>query len=199
MASSDQFQRKYIDPKRAARTWRPSAGVMSPGMRRARAPFLLRNTITGILLGTFVVSVYTYSIRAVKQDDFGDIDAEAKAQREAERTQRIEKMRKDTASATVLTVGEEKNVMERAAQAVAKDINIATMGVGGLVSDETSGLRASQGLVPAESEVRESNGRRGVLVGILEKTFPSALDPTRKTLVWGAPDVDNIGTVSSKK
>ncbi|KAF5392986.1 hypothetical protein D9757_001164 [Collybiopsis confluens] len=185
-SSTAQFQRKYVDSRQAARTWRPSSGTMSPGLKRARAPFRIPNAITGIILGAFVAGVYTYSIRAVRQDDFGDIDDEAKAQRQAER---LEKLKKD--SGTVLTVGEEKDVMARAAEAVAKDINVTTLGA---ASDETSSLRVSGvGL-----EAKESR-RRGILVGILEKTAPGALDPANKTLVWGAPDADNIGKAFSKK
>ncbi|KAJ3812031.1 hypothetical protein F5876DRAFT_38357 [Lentinula aff. lateritia] len=151
------MNRKYVDPRLAAKTWRPKSGSMSPGLKRARAPFLVRNTLTGVLLGAFAVGVYTYSIRAVRQDDFADIDDETNAQREKERLAQLEKMRRE--SATVLTVGEEKDVMERAAKAVVREIN-------------------------------------GVLVGLLDKTLPGALDPTKKTLVWGAPDVDNIGRAS---
>lgn len=163
---------------------------MSPGMKRAREPFFVRNTITGILLGVFVVGVYSYSIRAVRQDDFGDIDDETKAQREAARDTQLEKMKRE--SATVLTVGEEQDVMERAARAVAKGINSTRSAV---PADETSSLGASTSSpVLAELESR----RKGVLVGLLEKT-PGILDPKRKTLVWGAPDVDNIGRVASRK
>ena len=164
---------------------------MSPGMKRARAPFFVRNTITGILLGAFVVGVYTYSIRAVRQDDFADIDDDAKAQREAERTAQLERLRRD--NVTVLTVGEEQDVMQRAARAVVTGINNAGSGA---VLDETSSLRASAGS-PILAEV--ASRRRGVLVGLLENTAPGVLDPKRKTLIWGAPDVDNIGTVSSRK
>ncbi|KAJ3797554.1 hypothetical protein GGU11DRAFT_724908 [Lentinula aff. detonsa] len=167
------MNRKYVDSRQAAKTWRPKSGSMSPGLKRARAPFLVRNVITGIILGTFAVGVYTYSIRAVRQDDFGDIDDEAKAQREAERLAQLEKMRRE--SATVLTVGEEKDVMERAARAVAKEINSALL-----------------------TEINTQRSTRGVLVGLLDKALPGVLDPSRKTLVWGAPDVDNVGTASSK-
>lgn len=183
------MERKYVDPRKAAKTWRPKSGSMSPGLRRARAPFLVKNAITGVLLGVFAVGVYTYSIRAVRQDDFADIDEQAKAQKEPE----PETVKRE--SATVLTAGEEQSVMERAARAVVKGINSSNMGV----LDETSSLRASQGS-PAMAELNAQNPkRRGVLVALLEKTVPTALDPTRKTLVWGAPDVDNIGTVSSRK
>jgi cytochrome c oxidase assembly factor 3 len=51
---------------------------MSPGMRRAREPFRIKNAITGVLLAAFGVGVWAYSISAVKQDIFDDVDEEAK-------------------------------------------------------------------------------------------------------------------------
>ena len=52
---------------------------LSPGLQRARAPFRTRNAITGSLIGLFVAGVYVYSIRAVQQDNFQELDEEAKA------------------------------------------------------------------------------------------------------------------------
>lgn len=52
---------------------------MSPGLRRARAPFRFRNALTGVALGAFAVGIWAYSISAVKQDVFDDIDDEARA------------------------------------------------------------------------------------------------------------------------
>lgn len=49
----------------------------SPALERARQPFRVRNAITGGLLFGFAVSVWAYSISAVKQEDFDDVDAEA--------------------------------------------------------------------------------------------------------------------------
>jgi len=49
---------------------------ISPALERARQPFRLRNAVTGGLLFGFAVSVWAYSISAVKQEDFDDVDAE---------------------------------------------------------------------------------------------------------------------------
>lgn len=43
---------------------------MSPGLRRARKPFVLSNLLTGLTILSFVGGVYAYSIAAVNQDDF---------------------------------------------------------------------------------------------------------------------------------
>ena len=51
---------------------------MSPGMIRAREPYRVRNAVTGVLLLAFGVSMWAYSIRAVRQDSFEDVDEEAR-------------------------------------------------------------------------------------------------------------------------
>lgn len=55
-------------------------------MKRAREPYRLRNAVTGTLLVAFAVSVWAYSISAVKQDNFDDIDAAALDQRRTVQT-----------------------------------------------------------------------------------------------------------------
>jgi hypothetical protein len=42
----------------------------SPSLVRARKPFRIGNAAIGLALLCFVSGVYTYSIAAVKQDDF---------------------------------------------------------------------------------------------------------------------------------
>lgn len=54
---------------------------MSPGLLRARAPYRNKNIAVGILLFGAVTGIYFYSMQAVKQDDFTDVDAEATAMR----------------------------------------------------------------------------------------------------------------------
>ncbi|KAF8938834.1 hypothetical protein EDD21DRAFT_369038 [Dissophora ornata] len=49
----------------------------SPALERATAPFRVRNALTGAGIVVFCVSVYAYSIVAVRQDDFSDIQLPA--------------------------------------------------------------------------------------------------------------------------
>lgn len=56
--------------------------------------------MTGILVGTFAVSVWAYSIRAVKQDTFEDVDEEAKAMLSS-RTQQEHRSEGESAPAVV--------------------------------------------------------------------------------------------------
>ncbi|CZT17297.1 uncharacterized protein RCC_03131 [Ramularia collo-cygni] len=56
---------------------RPSAALY-----RARQPYLVKNAFTGIAMVGFVAAVYTWTIRAVGQDEFSDVpipDAPAQA------------------------------------------------------------------------------------------------------------------------
>ncbi|CAK4032038.1 hypothetical protein DOTSEDRAFT_19113 [Lecanosticta acicola] len=47
---------------------RPSAALY-----RARQPYLVRNAITGVCILGFVAGVYTWTIKAIGQDDFSDV------------------------------------------------------------------------------------------------------------------------------
>jgi len=40
---------------------------------RARRPYLIKNAITGLSLFAFTAAVYTWTIRAVSQDEFEDV------------------------------------------------------------------------------------------------------------------------------
>ncbi|KAK7062342.1 coiled-coil-56 domain-containing protein [Favolaschia claudopus] len=53
-------------------------GRMSPGLLRARRQFRTSNAVAGVLLLTFVGGVFVYSMAAVKQDVFDDLDEEVK-------------------------------------------------------------------------------------------------------------------------
>jgi len=89
---------RYVDRKEAAKSYRPKAGVniyfyfkifklmsyplsqtMSASLKRAREPYRVKNAIMGLTLGAFAVGIWAYSISAVKQDVFDDVDEEARA------------------------------------------------------------------------------------------------------------------------
>ncbi|KAI0307053.1 hypothetical protein B0F90DRAFT_1684711, partial [Multifurca ochricompacta] len=52
---------------------------MSPGLMRAREPYRVKNMITGLTISSFAIGVWLYSMNAVKQDNFDDVDEEARA------------------------------------------------------------------------------------------------------------------------
>jgi cytochrome c oxidase assembly factor 3 len=68
MSTSDRLARA---------TYHPHGYGVSEGLARARRPFRTANVLTGGVIAGFAFSVYIYSIRAVKQDDFSDIDMPA--------------------------------------------------------------------------------------------------------------------------
>ncbi|KAL6711867.1 hypothetical protein ACN47E_002910 [Coniothyrium glycines] len=45
----------------------------SPALLRARAPYLIKNTITGFAICTLVIGIYSYTINAISQDEFEDV------------------------------------------------------------------------------------------------------------------------------
>jgi cytochrome c oxidase assembly factor 3 len=67
----------YRQRQTAQASYRPKGYGISPSLQRARQPYVLRNAITGLVIGAFVTSVWAYSISAVKQDNFDDVDATA--------------------------------------------------------------------------------------------------------------------------
>lgn len=118
----------------------------------------------GLTLGAFALAIWAYSISAVRQDVFDDVDEEARAM-------------------STTTTPETKSDL-------------------GVVSPEATGSRTISPPLIANSVILEevakaearSMSKRGVLHH-LDKRFPWLLDPERKTLVWGAPPVDNIGKI----
>ncbi|KAG5654226.1 hypothetical protein H0H81_005913 [Sphagnurus paluster] len=161
---------QYIDQKTVNESYRPKAGLMSPGLKRAREPYRVRNALTGLALGAFAVGIWAYSISAVKQDVFDDVDEEARA------------MARTGTANEVLSVKEEKKAMEAAiAAAVSSPEHLAT-------------TAASQVSIPNVTAPTPAPRSRGILQH-LDTSFPRLLDPQRKTLVWGAPPVDKIGNI----
>jgi len=155
----------YISRREARASWRPYNALMSPGMRRAREPFRVRNAITGTLIAAFAVGVWAYSISAVKQDVFDDIDEEALAMR-GERMKQLDGQ------------AAERKLAEEATRGIA-----------------LAGVPAEQGATPTirAASVTAPARARGLLPPLVEDRFPRLLDPQNKTLVWGAPPVDNVG------
>ncbi|KAJ7682038.1 hypothetical protein DFH06DRAFT_1029914 [Mycena polygramma] len=162
--------KRYVDRNEVkASYWKN--GRMSPGLLRARRQFRTRNALVGVVLLTFVAGVFSYSMAAVKQDVFEDLDHEVKERAVLD------------AKRAALSVEDEKRAMAAAA-------TYATAGP--TFSDKTRNIA-----VPSTPVVRAPGAttqRRGVLVTLLDGRFPWLLDPTRKTLVWGAPPVDKIGS-----
>ncbi|KAI0797128.1 hypothetical protein C8Q75DRAFT_710727 [Abortiporus biennis] len=151
----------YVSRKDVNQSYRPKSWEMSPGLQRARAPFRFRNALTGIILASFAIGVWAYSLSAVAQDDFSDIDEEAKALKETGVSSST------PTSPTSITPS----------------------------SLSSSPTQSSLEAINAEVVRADAKGgkTRGVIASLLEERYPEVLDPKNRTLVWGAPSVDNPG------
>ena len=138
---------------------------MSPGLQRAREPFRLRNTLTGVILAGFVVGVWAYSIGAVKQDVFDDVDEEARA------------------------------LMAGSGIQKAEDGSVESKP---LAAEPVSTTPPTPLVPETRPETKSTATGRGILPPLLERRFPSLLDPSSRTLVWGAPPVDNVGKLGDR-
>ena len=139
---------------------------MSPGLLRAREPYRIRNAITGIALGAFAVGIWAYSLSAVRQDVFDDVDEEARAMQRA----------------GIQPVGTVEDGQHKGS-----DIPGST----------TTMMGNAPPAVSVPPTARNFPPPRGLLQH-LDAKFPRLLDPDRKTLVYGAPPVDNIGKISTR-
>ncbi|KXN89488.1 hypothetical protein AN958_05650 [Leucoagaricus sp. SymC.cos] len=182
---------QYLDRRQAQQSYRPKSGLMSPGLQRAREPFRLRNALTGLGLGLFAFVIYSYSISAVKQDVFDDIDEEVKALARTGTSSGTASLPSSSSPSTpskppppVLTKDEEQQIMENA-------FNAATgLGLGGPTVQSPNSPNPPS--TPSQSPARG-------LLQKLDRRLPGLLDPQNKTLVWGAPPIDNIGKISSSR
>ncbi|CAA7258518.1 unnamed protein product [Cyclocybe aegerita] len=169
---------QYIDKREAAKSYRPTSGSMSPGLRRAREPYRVKNALLGLTLGAFAVGVWAYSISAVKQDVFDDVDAEAEA-----------------LGSTVTSSSSETGLVPAGTEKVVEAPVKTSMEI-----------KASQPPVVVKEEAPTvpkvvkalAGSPRGVLPRFVDYQLPWLLDPETKTLVWGAPSVDNIGKLQRR-
>ena len=157
--------------------------MMSPGLMRAREPFRLRNALTGLLLGGFAVSIWAYSMRAVKQDSFEDVDEEARELAAAGEAEQVKSL--------------EDEAREREASAGVHPAAIPTIVPH---RDTAAAPTTSPSPSPSRAVVEEMKNThvnidrpRGVVASLIYPHHPQWLDPKNKTLVWGAPPVDNFG------
>lgn len=139
------------------------AQVMSPGLMRAREPYKWRNAATGVVMAGFAAGAWAYSMNAVKQDTFEDVDEEARAL---------------AGSGAKSLEDEERERRAASAAAVAPpELSLAAPAPASAPAATASSAAAAVGILP----------------GLLDGAFPRLLDPRRKTLVWGAPPVERVG------
>ncbi|KAI5893613.1 uncharacterized protein SCHCODRAFT_02622282 [Schizophyllum commune H4-8] len=182
---------KYADPREVAQSYRPRPGVMSPGLKRARAPYLVRNALVGTALACFIMGVYAYSLYAVRQDKFEDLDEEARelsaAGVLAQRTTLEDKQRSSPGPLATSAALEQK-------PGVGAIIPTSPLAPAPASGTELANAAAGKTANPAALAAGEP---RGILSKYLADRYPRLFDPSRKTVVFGAPSVDNPGRISS--
>ncbi|GAA5968025.1 hypothetical protein JCM11641_003705 [Rhodosporidiobolus odoratus] len=158
---------------RAAKaTYHPGGYGVSEGLKRARAPFFTRNLITGGLISAFAFSVYFYSIRAVAQDDFADLN-----QPISEEQRRSVRSIEEESSYNEALLADKLSATPVPAAAAAAGVVEAVSPVQALPA-----ASAAPGRTTILQMVRGSFGGRGV----------------QSKLVWGAPDVDRPGRIGEQ-
>ncbi|KAG9015858.1 hypothetical protein FRB93_012423 [Tulasnella sp. JGI-2019a] len=164
--------------KRAAEsTYRPKGYGISPSLARARAPFRIQNAVTGFTLVGFAVSVWAYSIYAVKQENFDDIDFEALNTTVEEKAKRI-------------SLEDELKAKKKGVQGMAHEVDDR-------MAKAVSSLMSSTETVTTEATTAVmSKDKRGILFQIpgMSRFFL----PGETSLVSHAPSVDQIGRVGDK-
>jgi len=150
---------------------------MSPGLQRAREPYRVKNALLGLTLGAFAVGVWAYSISAVKQDVFDDVDEEVAALSAG-----------GSVSGSIPGGGVAAHSEQLSSAPAASSVPTVSAEVKSALA-EAAGIRAGI----------SRHTVRGVLPP-LEKYFPGLfkLDPESKTLVWGATPVDNMGKMGDR-
>ncbi|WVW81308.1 hypothetical protein I302_103299 [Kwoniella bestiolae CBS 10118] len=193
-SSSTQVERA------ADRSYHPKGYGMSPSLQRARKPFVLTNVLIGGTLFAFAVGVYAYSISAVKQDDFSDVEdllpplEERRKLPSIEDEQRASKSLQSIASALPLS-----SPPSPKSQPANTPLPYATS-TGSSPSKEIPQPDLSGASLPL-LETQSTSGRWGVKrISELEWVKKRGLvDPKGNVLVWGAPDVDRVGNITGDK
>jgi len=164
-----------LSRRQADAQYRPHGYGLSPGLQRARAPYRVKNALTGLAIASFAVGVWAYSISAVKQDTFEDVDEEAKALM-AERTGTSSSTSKAAATASLVDASPAPAASPRPTPALSQAVS---------GTSNAASTPAGRSFEPDRS--------RGILVTL----FPQILEPGQ-TLVRGAPPIDRLGRMGER-
>ncbi|WRT63253.1 uncharacterized protein IL334_000156 [Kwoniella shivajii] len=191
--------------KAADQSYHPKGYGMSPSLKRARKPFILSNVLIGGTLFAFAVGVYVYSISAVKQDDFSDVEDLLPPLEERRKLVSLEDEQRAAAGnlqsiASVLPLASPSR-LSQGPPSGATDPNptplpYATSSAASpsksIPQPDTSGATLpllQEGSTSSKWGVRRINE----LEWIRKRGW---VDPKGNVLVWGAPDVERLGRIS---
>ncbi|KAM0749252.1 hypothetical protein T439DRAFT_326983 [Meredithblackwellia eburnea MCA 4105] len=151
--------------RKAQGTYHPGGSRMSEGLARARRPFRTKNAITATLISSFVLGVYFWSIRSVKQDDFSDVPLPSELER-----------------ATTISIEDEQKQKDQ----LKKDWNDSlALGAAGSGEGVIGKSLTKAAPLPATSSRSVWTRLAGAFGG----------KGTESSLIVGAPPVDRVGTV----
>ncbi|KAF9057790.1 hypothetical protein BJ165DRAFT_1397999 [Panaeolus papilionaceus] len=178
---------QYVDRNEAQKSYRPTAGSMSPGLKRAREPYRLKNALLGLTLGAFAVGIWAYSISAVKQDVFDDVDDDVLGKGTNNKT---DSSTSTTSQAAVPAIAPVDKPPVEAPVSIPSTTMTSILPV----------LHPPPSASPVLSALA-STTPRGVLPALAARSgrIRSFLDPQNQTLVWGAPNVDQPGKTGDFK
>ncbi|PPR04634.1 hypothetical protein CVT24_011852 [Panaeolus cyanescens] len=179
---------QYVDRNEAQKSYRPTAGSMSPGLKRAREPYRLKNALLGLTLGAFAVGIWAYSISAVKQDVFDDVDDDVLG-KGADNKNDAKSSAPIPVPAAVAPIVPEPPVVQAPVATTIASTSIPETPV--------SPQPPSSPVLSALSSSRP----RGVIAALASRSgrVRSFLDPQSQTIVWGAPSVDQLGKIGDSK
>jgi cytochrome c oxidase assembly factor 3 len=159
---------------------------MSPGLKRARAPYRVKNAILGVSVFGVAAGIWAYSISAVRQDTFEDLDEEARALSTPSGANSTSGITQPHSSGTAMAGGgASSNIVTAGANMTSLNTNATPVGMVAAMREKSH----------ADATRRPP---RGVLPAILGRTFPTSLDQEGNMLVWGAPSVDSPGKMGDK-
>ncbi|KAK8844730.1 hypothetical protein IAR55_006580 [Kwoniella newhampshirensis] len=178
-------------PKAINLSYHPKGYGMSSSLKRARKPFILTNSLIGGTIFAFAVGVYFYSISAVQQDDFSDVEDLLPPLEERSKLRSIEDEARE----------------QRSLQSIASALPLSNTNANNrqpLPSATSSPASPSKSLPQMQSEVSQAiSSTRGRGWGFGTKRLNEVdwvkkmgwVDGKGNVLVWGAPDVDRLGRV----
>ncbi|KPV75748.1 uncharacterized protein RHOBADRAFT_66272 [Rhodotorula graminis WP1] len=163
-----------LSSREARQTYHPGGYGVSEGLKRARRPFRTRNFVTGSLIFGFAASVYFYSIRAVAQDDFSDLDQPLSDDKRRSLTS-IEEQQRER---------DELRLAAKGGPLVPAPGSVAA----------AAGSSPVDGLAAAPASAPSSSSSSGVL-SLVSGAFAGKGADSK--LVWGAPPVDRVGRIGA--
>ncbi|WWC57633.1 uncharacterized protein I303_100165 [Kwoniella dejecticola CBS 10117] len=198
--SSTKFERA------ADKSYHPKGYGMSPSLQRARKPFVLTNVLIGGTLFAFAVGVYVYSISAVKQDDFSDVEDLLPPLEERRKLLSIEDEQRASSSSAASSLQSIASALPLSGPSSSSGRKQATplpntTSTGSSPSKSIPQPDLSGGTLPLlESNSSTSSGWGLRRISELEWIRKRGLvDPKGNVLVWGAPDVESIGRITGDK